>query len=348
VILVMTSNLGSELLTGAAGDYATIKSRVLEVVGRSFRPEFINRIDEIVVFRPLGKDEVRRIVDLQLEELAGRLAGRDLRLDVDAPARDELARRGYDPVYGARPLRRTIMNEIENPLAQMLLTENPAPGETVVVRYDGTAFRFERRAGGAAEIAGRAAPCCGPRRPSSLSARRGIPACVSPCFELAPKARGELPELARSRLDRDEDGVVPGYGSEESGKGETVDLESERLGEARLGADEEEIRRAGLDAERREGSVPLFEGDLAVSAPDLADPQAVEAPRERGLGDVHVLFGETREERLLVTDLLLGEKIHDEGIDFTLQPWAHGGGRRGGGEARTNIHGSACLCVMVP
>jgi len=158
VILVMTSNLGSELLTGAAGDYATIKSRVLEVVGRSFRPEFINRIDEIVVFRPLGKDEVRRIVDLQLEELAGRLAGRDLRLDVDAPARDELARRGYDPVYGARPLRRTIMNEIENPLAQMLLTENPAPGETVVVRYDGTAFRFERRAGGAAEIAGRAAP----------------------------------------------------------------------------------------------------------------------------------------------------------------------------------------------
>jgi ATP-dependent Clp protease ATP-binding subunit ClpB len=158
VILVMTSNLGSELLTGAAGDYATIKSRVLEVVGRSFRPEFINRIDEIVVFRPLGRDEVRRIVDLQLEELAGRLAGRDLRLDVDAPARDELARRGYDPVYGARPLRRTIMNEIENPLAQMLLTENPAPGETVVVRYDGTAFRFERRAGGAAEIAGRAAP----------------------------------------------------------------------------------------------------------------------------------------------------------------------------------------------
>jgi ATP-dependent Clp protease ATP-binding subunit ClpB len=153
VILVMTSNLGSELLVESAGDYATIRKRVLEVVAHHFRPEFLNRIDEVVVFRPLGREELRTIVDLQLEDLATRLAARDLRLEVDSAARDELARRGYDPVYGARPLRRTIMNEIENPLAETLLAEDAAPGTTIVVRYDRSGFRFERRPPGTTEAA---------------------------------------------------------------------------------------------------------------------------------------------------------------------------------------------------
>ncbi len=153
VILVMTSNLGSDLIAQAAGDYAAIRSQVQETLTRHFRPEFINRIDEIVVFRPLGREEVRRIVDLQLEELAARLGERDLRLEVEPAARDELARRGYDPVYGARPLRRAIMTDVENPLAQSLLAGDVAPGETLVVSYDGEDFRFTHRAAGEAAAA---------------------------------------------------------------------------------------------------------------------------------------------------------------------------------------------------
>jgi ATP-dependent Clp protease ATP-binding subunit ClpB len=106
---------------------------VLEVVGGHFRPEFVNRIDEIVVFHPLGRAEIRRIVDVQVGQLRARLAERDLALELDDSARDFLANAGFDPVYGARPLKRAIQSQLENSLAQRLLRGEFAPSETIRV-----------------------------------------------------------------------------------------------------------------------------------------------------------------------------------------------------------------------
>jgi ATP-dependent Clp protease ATP-binding subunit ClpB len=134
-VIIMTSNLGSQVIQEYAsqGDYARMKSAVMEIVQQSFRPEFINRIDDIVVFRPLGVEQIRSIVDIQLGFLRKRLLERNMELTLDDKARDALGAAGFDPVYGARPLKRAIQQQVENPLAQKILRGDFAPGDRVRV-----------------------------------------------------------------------------------------------------------------------------------------------------------------------------------------------------------------------
>ncbi|HEY8538032.1 MAG TPA: ATP-dependent chaperone ClpB [Steroidobacteraceae bacterium] len=132
-VVIMTSNLGSHVIQELAGEanYSKMKAAVLEIVQQHFRPEFINRIDDIVVFHPLGKDQLRAIVDIQLGYLRKRLADRDMELIVDDEAKDLLGEVGFDPVYGARPLKRAIQQRLENPLAQRILKGEFGPGSKV-------------------------------------------------------------------------------------------------------------------------------------------------------------------------------------------------------------------------
>ncbi len=135
-VIIMTSNLGSQVIQEYAGEknYARMKSAVMEVVQQSFRPEFINRIDDIVVFHPLGTRQIRAIVDIQLAYLRKRLQERSMDLTLDDSARDLLGEAGFDPVYGARPLKRAIQQQIENPLAQRILQGEFVPGDRIQVR----------------------------------------------------------------------------------------------------------------------------------------------------------------------------------------------------------------------
>jgi ATP-dependent Clp protease ATP-binding subunit ClpB len=145
-VVIMTSNLGSQLIQEMSGEanYDRMKSAVLEVVGQHFRPEFINRIDDIVVFHPLGREQIRRIVDIQLGYLQKRLADRDIQLELDDAARDRLGEAGFDPVYGARPLKRAIQQQLENPLAQRILKGEFGPGDTVRVVASGEGLGFTK------------------------------------------------------------------------------------------------------------------------------------------------------------------------------------------------------------
>jgi ATP-dependent Clp protease ATP-binding subunit ClpB len=135
-IIVMTSNLGSDLIQEISkkGDYFAMREAVLGVVGKHFRPEFINRIDETVVFHPLDEEQIRVIADLQINRLRARLIERELNLTLSKEALDYLAASGYDPVYGARPLKRAIQQHIENPLAQEILSGKFAPGDVISVK----------------------------------------------------------------------------------------------------------------------------------------------------------------------------------------------------------------------
>ncbi|MCP4077642.1 MAG: ATP-dependent chaperone ClpB [Gammaproteobacteria bacterium] len=132
-VIVMTSNMGSDQIQTMAGEenYAAMKKAVMQTVGNYFRPEFINRIDETVVFHPLGKAEIRMIADIQLEQLVQRLRERDLMMNISDAALDELGQVGFDAVYGARPLKREIQQSIENPLAQAILSGHFIPGDTI-------------------------------------------------------------------------------------------------------------------------------------------------------------------------------------------------------------------------
>jgi len=134
-VVIMTSNLGSQVIQEHAGEknYVRMKSAVLDIVQQNFRPEFVNRIDDIVVFHPLGTEQIRAIVDIQLGQLRKRLVERGLDLALDDKARDLLGEAGFDPVYGARPLKRAIQQQIENPLAQQLLQGRYAPGDRIHV-----------------------------------------------------------------------------------------------------------------------------------------------------------------------------------------------------------------------
>jgi ATP-dependent Clp protease ATP-binding subunit ClpB len=145
-VIVMTSNLGSQVIQELAGEanYERMKAAVLEIVGQHFRPEFINRIDDIVVFHPLEREHIRRIVDIQIGYLQRRLAERDIRLELDDAARDQLGEAGFDPVYGARPLKRAIQQQVENPLAQRILKGEFGPGDTVHIVARGDGLDFER------------------------------------------------------------------------------------------------------------------------------------------------------------------------------------------------------------
>jgi ATP-dependent Clp protease ATP-binding subunit ClpB len=134
-IIVLTSNLGSEflaaLMEGQPADAA--RDQVMDVVRRSFRPEFLNRLDEIILFNRLGRNEMKRIVDIQLKHLQKLLADRKIVLDIDDKAKTWLGNTGYDPVYGARPLKRVIQRQLQNPLATMLLSGAIKDGDTVTV-----------------------------------------------------------------------------------------------------------------------------------------------------------------------------------------------------------------------
>ncbi|MFO0511210.1 MAG: ATP-dependent chaperone ClpB [Gammaproteobacteria bacterium] len=137
-VVIMTSNLGSQVIQEHAGEknYTRMKSAVMEIVTQNFRPEFINRIDDIVVFHPLGTAQIRAIVDIQLGQLRKRLIDRGMDLELDDAARDLLGEAGFDPVYGARPLKRAIQQQIENPLAQQLLQGLYGPGDRIRVGVD--------------------------------------------------------------------------------------------------------------------------------------------------------------------------------------------------------------------
>jgi len=163
-VVVMTSNLGSSSIqeiaenraydsinldgTDAADEvhnehkYSAMKDAVMEVVSGHFRPEFINRIDEIVVFHPLAKEQIRNIADIQLEILRSRLKDRELKIDISDEVMDRIAEAGFDPVYGARPLKRAIQQLIENPLAQAVLAGQFQPGQTIVSRLNGDIVEF--------------------------------------------------------------------------------------------------------------------------------------------------------------------------------------------------------------
>ncbi len=134
-LIVLTSNLGSEALAGLpdGADVATVREQVMEAVRGAFRPEFLNRLDEILLFRRLSRDDMTGIVDIQLGRLAKLLADRKITLDVDPAASRWLAEAGYDPVYGARPLKRVIQRELQNPLAEQILQGRITDGETVRV-----------------------------------------------------------------------------------------------------------------------------------------------------------------------------------------------------------------------
>ncbi|MFO8004999.1 ATP-dependent chaperone ClpB [Thioalkalivibrio sp.] len=145
-VIVMTSNLGSQLIQEMAGEehYAQMKAAVMEVVGQHFRPEFINRVDDVVVFHPLGREQIRAITDIQLGLLRKRLAERDIGLEISTEALDRLGEAGFDPVYGARPLKRAIQTQVENPLAQALLSGQFGPGDTIRIDVEAGGLTFRR------------------------------------------------------------------------------------------------------------------------------------------------------------------------------------------------------------
>jgi len=142
VIIIMTSNLGSDLILNAAST-EEIRGALQDLLKVSFRPEFLNRIDETVIFNRLGKTEIHKIVDIQLQRLAQRLEDRKIRITVTEQAREFLAERGYDPLYGARPLKRTIQAELENPLAREIIAGRYREGSEVLVDRDGDRLVFK-------------------------------------------------------------------------------------------------------------------------------------------------------------------------------------------------------------
>ena len=147
-VIVMTSNLGSQLIQEMAGEenYESMKASVMNEVGSHFRPEFINRIDDVVVFHPLGREHIRKIVDIQLSYLHARLADRDIRIHLSDAARDKLADAGFDPVYGARPLKRAIQQQVENPQAQEILQGKFKPGDVIEVGVTDDKMDFQNAA----------------------------------------------------------------------------------------------------------------------------------------------------------------------------------------------------------
>jgi len=143
-VIIMTSNLGSHVIQEKQHEpYEEMKNAVMEIVGGHFRPEFINRIDDIVVFHPLGREEIRKIVEIQLQRLHERLEENELDLEISDEALDFLGEIGFDPLFGARPLKRAIQDYIENPLAERILKGDFLPGQTVYVKEKHGKIIFE-------------------------------------------------------------------------------------------------------------------------------------------------------------------------------------------------------------
>ncbi|CAM3046893.1 ATP-dependent chaperone ClpB [Pseudoalteromonas distincta] len=146
-VIIMTSNLGSDIIQEQAGnnDYTTLKAKVMEVLINEFRPEFINRIDETVVFHPLANEHIKEIADIQLMKLRERLTEMGYLLEISDAALERIAESGFDPVYGARPLKRAIQQTIENPLAQKLLNGDYIPGCVIVIDANDEGLVFTKR-----------------------------------------------------------------------------------------------------------------------------------------------------------------------------------------------------------
>ena len=145
-IIVMTSNLGSHLIqkiTEEGGSEQEMSEAVEQVLQAKFLPELLNRIDERIVFHPLAKDQIREIVDLQIEHLATRMAKQTYRLEVTDAARDAITVDGYDPKYGARPLKRVIQRQLENPLATLLLKNETPDFTTILIDHDELGYSFK-------------------------------------------------------------------------------------------------------------------------------------------------------------------------------------------------------------
>ena len=145
-VIVMTSNIGSDIIQELAGEalYPVMKAAVMERVGQHFRPEFINRIDEAVVFHPLAREQIRAISAIQIEFLRDRLQAKEIGFDISAAALDILGEAGFDPVYGARPMKRAIQQLLENPLSQELLAGHFVPGNTIKVTVDAEGLQFTK------------------------------------------------------------------------------------------------------------------------------------------------------------------------------------------------------------
>ena len=143
-VIIMTSNLGSQQIQemSANNDYEGLKQVVMEIVSQHFRPEFINRVDETVVFHPLAKEQIREIAKIQLQQLATRLSDQDFTMQISDEAIDVLGEAGFDPVYGARPLKRAIQQYLENPLAQMILKGDYMPGDVINITANGSELEF--------------------------------------------------------------------------------------------------------------------------------------------------------------------------------------------------------------
>src|SRR6185295_6301962 len=136
-VLIMTSNLGSREIQAAEGDEKQVREAVAQELRLHFKPEFLNRIDDVVIFQQLSREQIGKIIDVQLERLRQMLKERNITLVLDGPARELLMREGYDPSYGARPLKRAIQTLIQNPLAVKLLQGEILPGQTVSLSANG-------------------------------------------------------------------------------------------------------------------------------------------------------------------------------------------------------------------
>ena len=154
-VIIMTSNLGSDRIQALAGEdrYTEMKSQVMSVVSQHFRPEFINRVDDMIVFHPLLREQLHEIAQIQIAILSARLAARDLTLRVTDAAIDKLSTAAFDPMYGARPLKRTIQAQLENPLAQQILSGQFAPGDTIVADVTSGDWVFRSDKTDTAEVA---------------------------------------------------------------------------------------------------------------------------------------------------------------------------------------------------
>lgn len=143
-IIIMTSNIAGESILGYESDkdYEKMKERILKELREHFQPEFLNRIDEIVVFHPLSLEHITKIVDIQLKYLQKRLADRYISLELTSSAKKELARMGYNPSYGARPLKRVIQRQLETPLAKRMLRGEVRSGDRVIVDFKENQFIF--------------------------------------------------------------------------------------------------------------------------------------------------------------------------------------------------------------
>jgi ATP-dependent Clp protease ATP-binding subunit ClpB len=144
-VIIMTSNIGSSHIQEYAGDYGRMKSLVMDAMNAHFKPEFLNRIDEFVIFHSHDRDRIKEIVDIQLRELRRRLAEKKIDLELTEKAKDLLAATGYDPAFGARPLKRAIQRLIQDPLAKMIIAGEFGEGAAVVVDADGEAMTFKGR-----------------------------------------------------------------------------------------------------------------------------------------------------------------------------------------------------------